>query len=58
MAAMQSSSPLPDDIEALKALLPAQLDEVRALRAERSAWHEEREALHQPKHDDKNEIAR
>jgi transposase len=58
MAAMQPHAPLPDDIDALKALLAEQLDEVRALREQRLAWSAEREALQQAKHDDKNEIVR
>lgn len=55
---MPSHTTLPNDIDALKALLTAQLDEVQALRAERDAWHVERDALKQDKRDGAQEIAR
>lgn len=55
MAGMQSRASLPNDIDALKALLLAQWDQTRVLRAQ---WDAEREALKQDKRDDTEEITR
>jgi len=52
---MQSPASLPNDIDALKALLVAQWE---TLRTERQAWSLERDALKQDKHDGVEEIAR
>ncbi|CAM5407001.1 Transposase OS=Eoetvoesiella caeni OX=645616 GN=DFR37_10888 PE=4 SV=1 [Eoetvoesiella caeni] len=56
--AMLNRAQLPDNIDALKALLSAQGAQIAALKEERQVLRLEREALRQEKHDDKQEIIR
>lgn len=55
---MLNRAQLPDNIDALKALLSAKSAQIAAFEQERKAWHLERDALRAQKHDDKHEIAR
>lgn len=55
---MLKRAQLPDNIDALKALLSAQGAQIAALKEESQAWRQERDSLHQQKHDDKQEIVR
>ncbi|WP_449393262.1 IS66 family transposase [Eoetvoesiella caeni] len=55
---MLNRAQLPDNIDALKALLSAQGAQIAALKEERQVLRLEREALRQEKHDDKQEIIR
>src|SRR5690606_22251578 len=55
---MLNAAHLPDNIDALKALLSAQSAQIDAFGQEREQWKSERETLRQDKHDDKQEIAR
>lgn len=55
---MLNAALLPDNIDALKALLSAQSAQIDAFGQEREQWKSERETLRQDKHDDKQEIAR
>jgi len=58
MTAMLNRAQLPDNIDALKALLSAKSAQIDAFEQERAAWQEEREALRQDRQGDKQEIAR
>lgn len=55
---MLNRAQLPDNIDALKALLSAKSAQIDAFEQERAAWQVEREALRQDKQGDKHEIAR
>lgn len=55
---MLNRAQLPDNIDALKALLLAKSAQIAAFEQEREVWHLERDALRAQKHDDKHEIAR
>jgi hypothetical protein len=55
---MLNRAQLPDNIDALKALVSTRSAEVRALEQERETWRREREALYLEKHGDKQEIVR
>jgi len=55
---MFNRAQLPDNIDALKALLSAKSAQIAAFEQEREAWKLEREALRQDKHDDQQEITR
>ncbi len=55
---MLNCAHLPDNIDALKALLSAQGAQITALKEERQALRQERDALREQKQDDKQEIMR
>lgn len=55
---MLNAAQLPDNVDALKALLSAQSAQLEAFRQERAQWVVERDTLRQDKHDDQQEIAR
>jgi transposase len=55
---MLNRTQLPDNIDALKALLSAKSAQIDAFEQERAAWQVEREALRQDKQGDQQEIAR
>ncbi|CAM5316432.1 IS66 family transposase [Eoetvoesiella caeni] len=55
---MLNTAQLPDNVDALKALLSAQSAQLEAFRQERAQWVLERDTLRQGKHNDRQEIER